>query len=375
MQSIEINPHLNGHAAPTFSARLQLSALASRLNAQRWPDYTDEELAPRTAITADPNSFEVEHADFLERWGMPMPIAEVCAEEAPQIEWLFPDYIARGCITLLSAFAKAGKTTLLLNLFRQMEHGGPLVGDPIEGKVLLVSEEPRMLWPQRREELDGLSNTILYSSPRLLGGPHADWVEYAHGIADLVQRDGIILCVFDTFAQLIPVDSENDSASMAKALEPFRTIANAGPAVVISHHSPKHTEGKGSSSWARGSTAFSGFADILTHLEQVTGHPSKRKLKCEGRLGMPKDFVIERVDGTYRAADPAKALAITSTKANAIIAALKDGPLSQAEITKATGITKSTVCRHLTDALKVGQVVRTGRTRHSYSLNGKGGVG
>src|SRR5438874_13276038 len=66
------------------------------------------------------------------------------------VDWLWDGYLARGNLTLLTSLWKAGKTTLLAGLLRQLATGGDFLGRAcVPARALVVSEESRELWAER----------------------------------------------------------------------------------------------------------------------------------------------------------------------------------------------------------------------------------
>src|ERR1700730_7795844 len=93
--------------------------------------------------------------------------------------WVWPGFVARGAMTLLTSMWKSGKTTLLAHLLarrvsfpspddgRGIRHACPspedergvgvrvLLDRPVPpGKTVVISEESRCLWEGRRRQFD-----------------------------------------------------------------------------------------------------------------------------------------------------------------------------------------------------------------------------
>lgn len=225
-------------------------------------------------------------------------IAELGPAEEP--DWVWPGYAACGAITLFTGLWKAGKTTLLGHLLRDLYRGGGLVESPVDGPVLIVSEEPDGLWANRREDL-GLPETILFLKRGTFARPNrAEWAALLADIADDVERLGIALVVFDTLPSAWPVMNENDAGETLEALAPLRDIAAAGAAVLLIHHPRK---GDGSEARAtRGSGAVPGFVDVIVELRRYApddNEDTRRVLSAWGRFeSTPAESVIDlQADG------------------------------------------------------------------------------
>src|SRR6516164_11613041 len=76
----------------------------------------------------------------------PKPISQLTRAALPDT-WVWEGILAPGKITLFSAEAKAGKTTLLALLLQRMATGGKLCGSTVyPGRAIVVSEEPADIW-------------------------------------------------------------------------------------------------------------------------------------------------------------------------------------------------------------------------------------
>src|SRR3954470_14960038 len=76
------------------------------------------------------------------------------ADGPEQTAWLWHGLIATGKVTLFTSLWKSGKTTLLSHFLARRRAGGEFLGLPVApGGSLVVSEEPRDLWPERRRRL------------------------------------------------------------------------------------------------------------------------------------------------------------------------------------------------------------------------------
>ena len=98
-------------------------------------------------------------------------------------------------------------------------------------------------------------------------------------------------------------EGENITGLAYESMAPLQRVAEAGLAVLVVRHDRK--SGGEISDSARGSSAFSGVADIVLGLQRANtpGHPSRRVLKAVGRLdGIPLETVLELgEDGQYLA--------------------------------------------------------------------------
>ena len=210
----------------------------------------------------------------------PVPLSQLQAGE--EIDWVWEGILGRGRLTMLTAQAKAGKTTLLSLLLREMANGGSLLGCKVsKGRVIVVSEECGGDWILRRHHL-GLGDHIETICIPFIGKPRPDdWYELLRqGYADVKER-GIALIVFDTLSHLWPVEKENDNGEIQSAIMPLRGLSELGASVLAVHHAGA------TGARSRGGTELEGFFDQLAHMELTTPtDPScrNRKLTVRGRL-------------------------------------------------------------------------------------------
>ena len=227
-----------------------------------------------------------------------IPIGDLPPAEEP--DWLWPGFLVRGAFTLLTGLWKAGKSTLLAHLLRDLYRGSGLVDTPINGPVILVTEEPMALWSARRDKL-GLDaqRIMILERPTLARCTDIQWRRLIEDLLSIVKETNAELVVFDTLPGIWPVGNENDAGEVLDSLSPMRDLAQAGAAVLAMHH-PRKNESLGFTS-ARGSGALSGFPDILVEFGRINGDPksTQRTLKAVGRFdGIPPEVIIDlREDG------------------------------------------------------------------------------
>ena len=230
----------------------------------------------------------------------PIPASELGASQ--KVEWLWHGYIAPETTTLIVGEWKAGKTTLICHLLKEMANGGDLAGEVRAAKVLVLSEEADPLWALRRDEF-GLGDHVHFQVHTFKGRPTKDkWKSYIEYTTVAVQEGQYDLLIIDTWAVLNPCQDENDAIRTLEALLPLKSITKAGAAVVIAHHpSKKDSNGRQS---ARGSGALLGFVDTIIELSctnpQVRSD-RRRTLTAVGRYNeTPPEVVIELTDSGYQ---------------------------------------------------------------------------
>ena len=249
-------------------------------------------------------------------------------------EWIWPGYVARGAMTLLTSKWKAGKSTLIRHLLQDLHRGGGLVPDPIDDlRVLVMTEETCDQWCRARDTFDLDDDRVLILRHGIHSRPSAaEWAdEWMRLILQRVNDEKIGLVVIDTISAFWPVRDENSAVEVTDALRPLRAFTDAGVALLLIHH-PK----KGESTFddaARGSGAMSGFPDFLMTMEQsdkTNSDDRRRVLKVKGRFDdLPPETVIElTTDDEYvviGARADAKAADLAETVVDILAGAGTDG--------------------------------------------------
>ena len=228
--------------------------------------------------------------DFL--IGQPIPWNKITADGGKR-EWVWENYIAKGNITLLSALWKAGKSTLLRHLFIAIGEEKEFAGQPAsKSKILVISEEDKNEWFDQKEGLEdkNLEHILVWSRPIRIKPNLKQWIELVEKLTEKCLEEKIDFIVIDTITTFWPVENENDSAQVIRALVPLYNFTENRIAVLLVHHFRK---GGGDQAQAsRGSGALPGFVDnIVEFTRKEDGMPTQRILKTYGRF----DAVIPQV--------------------------------------------------------------------------------
>lgn len=215
------------------------------------------------------------------------------------LSWIWHGFIAKNLVTLISAAPKTGKTTLLVYLLAALESGGDFLGQHIEKtKVLIVTEESKAGWCNKRDAA-GLLGENAGIIPRFLCSRRSavDWEEAILDLRNLCQQKDIKLVIFDTISYFWLVSDENQATPVNDALRPLHNLTEVGIGVVLVHHDRK--SGGSSVDSSRGSSALTGFVDIIISLKKGDG--GKRILKSDGRFSdeTPSELTIELIDEHY----------------------------------------------------------------------------
>lgn len=234
--------------------------------------------------------------------GTPIPWSAISQQDNRK-EWIWENYIAKGHITLLSALWKAGKSTLLRCLFLAMAKEEEFAGQPTKkSRVLVLSEETKGDWSERREEIDEelIDGILIWSRPLRIKPNMRQWIETIKEVTKLCIEEKIDMVVIDTLSSFWPIDNENDSAQVLKALVPLYNFTENNIAVLLVHHFRK---GGGDQAQAsRGSGALPGFvSNIIEFTRKEDGFPTQRILKAYGRFDdvIPSVVINLTNDGIY----------------------------------------------------------------------------
>lgn len=228
---------------------------------------------------------------------LPMDRLVTAPEEFPT-NWIWHGMVARGNITLLTSQWKGGKTTLLAGLLQALETGLPFLDLPCTAATsLIVSEESGRHWAARQKTLPIGPSTRLVSRP-FPGRPTPEQWEDLVSCADAERAAGKLdLLVIDPLATFLPGRSDSDPGTVLDMLNPLRTIAENGAAVLILHHPRKERAEEGDS--ARGSGVLLGFVDIILELKRfgrLETDRYRRKIVGLSRLAeTPASLVYEWV--------------------------------------------------------------------------------
>ena len=222
---------------------------------------------------------------------------DLVAQQGVAVDWIVRPFVSAGTLTELVGKPKlAGKTTLLLQMARAVIQGNPFLGEPTsKAPVVYLSEEQRATFKQALERAGLIESPDLHFIFRheTLG---LTWPQVGELAIEQCQRVGAGFLIVDTLPVFagFKADEENKSGSALTAIEPLRAATAVGIGVMVVRHERKGSGEIGES--GRGSTAFTGAADIILALGRGEGQtrPSVRVLKGISRLdGVPECLVIE----------------------------------------------------------------------------------
>lgn len=290
-------------------------------------------------------------------------------DDSRDTNWLWYGMLRPGKLTLLTSLWKSGKTTLLAHLLSRRRHGCEFLGLNVRaGNTIVISEEPRDLWPDRQRR-HGFGPELSVLTRPFAGRPSlADLGDLSRQLLELQAKRGLDLVVFDSLAFFCPARSENEANSMTDGLAPFLTLADHDISVLLLHHPLKGEPPLGQA--ARGSGALLASVDIFLEMRHPGGNPFSRRRKLFGWSRYeetPRQMLIElSADGTSyeRLADTSDDFHTNWDTLKLVFDAL-DVPLTRAEVRAAWPPEMprphdATLWRWLDRAVELGLAVRIG---------------
>lgn len=235
-------------------------------------------------------------ASFLS--AVPLKLSELVSEDH-KVEWIWRGLIARGCLTLFYALWKCGKTTLISHLIKALNTGSLFLGlSTQQANVLIISEENKSMWVERRDEL-GFDCWIM-SRPIRQRLQSKEWETFVRRTALFCKEKQIDVVVFDTISAFWGAKDENSAAEVQTALLPLNELLENNIAVFLIHHFRKSAGDEGTA--GRGSGAIPAAADVIMELRRLqTDHQSaERSITTYSRFSeTPQEFVIELTPDGY----------------------------------------------------------------------------
>ena len=217
-----------------------------------------------------------------------LTIDELRAEAAANpTKYLVENLFTEGSFNLISAEAKAGKSTFLRYLSRCIIHGEPFLGRATQqGNVIYACPDQRNK-TELVKAFDRLGITNgLYSYPYGVDKP-----KLAPYLKDWMQEQGNVrLIIMDTLVKCVHMNDLNDYNTVVADLEEIQTLAcDAGVTVICTHHLRKTTGG----SIAQNLMGSSGLASLSETTVELQNNYNKRQIRTSQRYG---DDIEDLVD-------------------------------------------------------------------------------
>ncbi|MDB4337955.1 AAA family ATPase [Synechococcus sp. AH-603-L18] len=233
--------------------------------------------------------------------------------------WLCDGLLLKGCLNLLVALPKQGKTSLLISLIAAWNRGSTYSGLPSTflgrdligpcPKVLIIGTDQGLNdWAAMLKPAGLMTEDNVLLDPIIglahAGNPmHLD-PEGIDTIAEEVKQYGNVLILVDSLAAcLAPLGLKEESPEAALPLQELAEALDSTDATtVLIHHAAKGRATEGASSVSRGSTAIPALASQIIQLSPASNerNDDRKTLRTEGRGGQPLSLVIERDDAHWQ---------------------------------------------------------------------------
>jgi hypothetical protein len=308
----------------------------------------------------------------------PVGVDEFVAGDEGNVEWLWDGYLPKGEMVLITALAKAGKSTTVAHLLGAACRGETeFLGRKLRPgfRTLIVTQERRVHWKRRAEQLGYDPGLVLFqvgnnnrSHPGKKLSPAA-WEKLGAHLAKQVKARGVDLVLLDTLADFWPVEKESDSDQVTAAYVAWDQIVEAGASVLFVHHDRKSggTEGRS----ARGSGQVTAYPAIALQLTRPSPDSPFRTLKAISRYDeTPEELTFQRTDaGLVAVGNDAPAAAAKAVKAAgtshgvvAFLAGRTEGATPE-DYAAANNCSPKTAKRHMDQAVAAGECLRVGTGR------------
>ena len=285
-------------------------------------------------------------------------------DNVKDVEWIIPDWIFAGGLTLVAGRPKLGKSLIILQLALSLSNGVELFKNKLQpvNVAMILTEEgaPELKMRINKMSFDVNDNVFIH-----LGSIDLFKDTMISKLEELISKNKIRLLVFDPLIRLHDMD-ENDSR-IAKVLYRIRDMArrlNIG--VLIVHHTRKSSGTHGSS--IRGSSSILAAADIAIVLEDEGD-----KISCDmiSRVAKEQKNILSRDEETLLTHFEGPLLDIRKQEN---LEKIKDAlsekeKLTVDELESITGLSKRTINRRIKEfpeLLQKESLKVKGRKRKTY---------
>lgn len=308
-------------------------------------------------------------------------LAEALAAEQEPEKYRVADILTEGSTCAIVAKAKAGKTTLVMNLMKSLADGSPFLGKevtPVERNVCYWDLELVYTYQLDRFRQVGIENAEKIINRPLQGYTTALSTAIGQNFAvkDLTEAQADVW-IIDTFGAAFDGEDENHNSQVRKffkGVDRVKRLSGVKEVFIIFH------TGKGDSHSARGASASEDWPAVIWEYGGISGKAidpddARRKMFVYGRLA-PQTLYVEYDSGVLSLIDePAKGKR-ASDKPQQIVDFLRDNPdSSQSDITLGIGLSKdsrSAVRPHLEQLVRIDHILceenGSGKTK-TYRIN------
>lgn len=298
----------------------------------------------------------------------PQPVERLLALADEPVDWVWDGVIATGDLSLLAAFMKTGKSTLVYPLVVAIARGEPFLGrNTRQGGVLIIPIEEQEQDAGRRLKKLGVRPGVepIYFEKTL---PKDDIG--LKRVQKFIQEKGIVLVVLDSLPHWWGVQSENDNAQILSAMSPLLNLARQTKAAVLpTHHTSKYGdynsetgETGGSGRSIRGGGALFGLIDQALIMSRKHGGPSnQRVLKTTGRRSNGEEWTIELVGDLDLSNTDPYSVHMVGESPETVLKVLTLEPQTLKEIMAKAKLGKTITSIILDELVSQGKVIKAGK--------------
>jgi hypothetical protein len=228
---------------------------------------------------------------------------ELVSSEDEPVEWVVPDYIAKGATTQATGQPKVGKTLWAMCLSDCVARGREFMGRATtKGVVVYLSEQTKSTFKVSARGTGLLQNHDVHVLLRSRVWANNWTTIIREAVAYCLEVEAVLL-IIDTLGRWAGLvgEAENNSGDALDVMQPLEEAAAAGLAVLVLRHERK-SPGADIVDAGRGSNAYAGAFDQLLALQRVggAGHDNRRKLSALGRFDeTPKELIVEYENGSF----------------------------------------------------------------------------
>ena len=217
----------------------------------------------------------------------------------PKVEWLIPDCIPQGDLTIICGRAKVGKTILVMDLIRCLLTGDQFLGFPGAGlhKVLLASDDQG-----DGDTADMLDRLKIWDNPNLVWSSKFRVTEEQLDqlLQTIEQNPGLVVVVDSLRSVTRSMECSESDSSLGLVLYDIKSaVVAAGGTLVLIHHANKMNDAVGMEAMS-GHNSIAGAGNGVLSLSYLPKPDGKglqkgireRRMVREARSGPPCDLVV-----------------------------------------------------------------------------------
>jgi hypothetical protein len=295
------------------------------------------------------------------------PLRDLLAEPEEAIPWLVDKMLPAGGLSLLVAKPKVGKSTTARNAALAVARGEPFLSrETAPGPVVYLALEEKRSEVQAHFQRMGASEEPVFV--HVGGAPQ----EALDALRAAIEAHKATLAIVDPLLRLVRLRDANDYAEVTAALEPLLLLArDTGCHILACHHLGKMEREGGDA--ILGSTAL--FASVDTAL-LLRRRESGRVASSIQRYGvdLPPTLLAFDAETGIVGAGPPVAEAELAQAAEGVLEAVKDGPITEAQVREMVGGNTGLVGKAIRKLVTEGTLARHGEGRRGdpylYGLPG-----